>query len=447
MAIMFGFMVIPLIGAAGLSIDYGRATYTRASLQSSMDAAALMLARDLKSNPTVTAAFVQTRGQQYFDAQFNKRFTDSATVTVQYINGRTEVDGKSRVKMTASTAVDTTLMKLVGANGVQISSQAEVVWGIKRLEVALALDNTGSMASSNKMTELKTATRKLLDELYQAAKKIGDVKVAIIPFATDVNVGTSNANATWLDWTAWEASNRQTVCTGSGFNRVCTSQPKPRSAWNGCVWDRDRGTKSNKATWYDTLDIAPTITDAKTLYQAHQADDCPVSILPLTDILSAGAWSSSDLNNTVNPSSTLAKKVNSMTPTGNTNVTIGMAWAWHALTKQSVLTEASDEAEDLEKIVILLTDGDNTENRWGGPDPRDGNDPSMDTRTAQACEAFKVSGERRTIYSVRVINGNADLLRNCATKEAYFYDVKNASQLSTAFVAIAQNLTKLAITQ
>ena len=77
----------------------------------------------------------------------------------------------------------------------------EIVWGVKKLELALALDNTGSMGSSNKMTELKKALLNvndqngatadgLLETLKKAAKKAGDVKISIIPFDTDVNVGT-----------------------------------------------------------------------------------------------------------------------------------------------------------------------------------------------------------------------------------------------------------------
>ena len=36
--------------------------------------------------------------------------------------------------------------------------------------------------------------------MQTAAQSPGDIEVAIVPFNTDVNVGTSYANATWLDW-------------------------------------------------------------------------------------------------------------------------------------------------------------------------------------------------------------------------------------------------------
>ena len=41
---------------------------------------------------------------------------------------------------------------------------------------------------------------------------------------------------------------------------------------------------------------------------------------------------------------------------------------------------------------------------------------------------------------MRVIDGNATLLRNCATNPTMYYNVQNASQLNSVFGAIAQNL-------
>ncbi len=42
-----------------------------------------------------------------------------------------------------------------------------------------------------------------------------------------------------------------------------------------------------------------------------------------------------------------------------------------------------------------------------------------------------------------MINGNASLLRECATNSTMYYDVQNADQLSAVFSAIAQNLANL----
>ena len=49
------------------------------------------------------------------------------------------------------------------------------------------------------------------------------------------------------------------------------------------------------------------------------------------------------------------------------------------------------------------------------------------------------------IYTVRVIAGNATLLKTCATKPEMYYQVTQASQLNSVFASIAQNLANLRI--
>ena len=45
-AMMFGFAAVPLIGLAGIVVDYGRATSVRTTLNAAVDSAALMVARE-----------------------------------------------------------------------------------------------------------------------------------------------------------------------------------------------------------------------------------------------------------------------------------------------------------------------------------------------------------------------------------------------------------------
>ncbi len=59
----------------------------------------------------------------------------------------------------------------------------------------------------------------------------------------------------------------------------------------------------------------------------------------------------------------LNAKIDAMTPTGNTNVTIGLQMAWQTLSTGAPFN-ASAAATDLDKVIILLTDGENTRNRW-----------------------------------------------------------------------------------
>ena len=201
-----------------------------------------------------------------------------------------------------------------------------MVWGIKKLELALALDNTGSMSSANKMTELKKAAHSLARTLKKAAGKPGDVKVAIIPFDTTVNIGTSYKDQPWFDIDSID-------CNGWKSGSGCNSS-NWKNYWEGCVRDRTYP--------YDTQDTTPSIGGQR-CSRSMIAARSPRSMPLTTD------WTA------------LNTKVDEMTPNGNTNVTIGLAWGWHALTSNAPLSEAVAPAPDLDKVLIILTDGTNTE--------------------------------------------------------------------------------------
>ena len=138
----------------------------------------------------------------------------------------------------------------------------------------------------------------------------------------------------------------------------------------------------------------------------------------------------------------LNSKVDAMQPNGNTNVTIGLVWAWHALTSNTPLTEAAAPSPDLDKVIILLTDGDNTEAWNNSNNTKITSQSTIDARTSTACTNIKAANIK--IYTVRVIDGNATLLKNCATNPTMYFDVQNASQLNSVFSAIAQNLANCA---
>jgi hypothetical protein len=132
----------------------------------------------------------------------------------------------------------------------------------------------------------------------------------------------------------------------------------------------------------------------------------------------------------------LHSKVDTMAGAGNTNVTIGLTWAWHTLSSTAPLTEGvTYGTPNVTKFIILLTDGDNTQNRWTT------SQSAIDLRTQTACANVKAAGIQ--LYTVRVIDGNADLLRNCATNTSMYYDVQDASQLASVFNTIGAQIANL----
>ena len=403
---------LPLFGVVGAAIDYGRVATVRTEMQNSLDATALMLSKEAQG---MSGADIGTKASAYFNALFTNPQATNIQITEEFGSPQ---EGNFSLKIRGSATVNTLFARLFGQSAITFSASTEVLWGIKKLNLALVLDNTGSMAQNQKMTNLKAAAHNLLTTLKNAAKQPGDVKVAIVPFATDVNVGTSNVNASWIDWTDWEAANG--TCSNNTYTSKSTCEshgktwtPKAHSQWNGCVNDRDHNN--------DVSNTVPVAGSPATLFRAHQASACPASMMPLSE-----DWTA--LNN----------KVDAMTPTGNTNVTIGMAWGFQLLSPVAPFN-APAPAPDLDKVIVILTDGTNTQNRWSSTES------VIDARTSKVCDNIKAANIR--VYTVRVLDGNATLLQGCASKPSMYYDVSQAVQLNGVFGSIAQNLANLRITQ
>ena len=369
-----------------------------------IDSTALMLSKDA---PTSTTAQLNQKASDYFHALFNRTEVTNVVITPTFTQPEL---GSFKLQVTATGKVPATFMNVFGQNNMALNVSSEVRWGIKKLELALALDNTGSMGSSGKMSNLKTAAHTLLTMLKNAAKTDGDIKVAIIPFDTTVRIGTTYKDQPWFDYDSAIDCNGWLPGTGCDASNWTTY-------WKGCVRDR--------AYPYDVQDNPPDVGDSKTLYPVEDCGSLAVAMPLISD------WTS------------LNSKVDEMSPNGNTNVTIGLVWAWHALTTNVPYTEAAAPAANLDKVVIILTDGDNTESWDNINSKKITSQSAIDTRTALVCSNIKAANIK--IYAVRVVDGNATLLRNCATNPTMYYDVQQASQLNGVFSAIAQNLANLRI--
>jgi Flp pilus assembly protein TadG len=423
---MFALAVVPVIGFIGAAVDYSRANAVKAGMQSALDATALAMA---KLAPTLTSADLQTKSNAYFQAMFSHPEAKGVTITPSYTT-----TGGSQLTLAGSASVDTSFMKVMGYTTLDIKSTATVKWGNNRLRVALALDNTGSMASAGKIDALKTATKSLLDQLKAAAANNGDVYVSIIPFSKNVNVGTATyTNANWIDWEDWDDDNghdqSSTTCSTqkSGKNgkkkKKCTTTttwvPDNHNTWNGCITDRDKD--------FDTKNTVPNPADkslppgqASTLFPAEQGSDCPAKMMGLSyDWLA------------------LKNKIDELQPDGYTNQGIGLAWAWMALTPGGPLNPPAKTA-DTQQAIILFSDGLNTENRWYQTQQ------PIDNRQAIACANAKAAGI--TIYTVLVNSGFSQVMKDCASKPEFYFEV-TAGQTVTAFNAIGTSLTKLRLAE
>ena len=425
-AVLFAIAAVPILSFVGAAIDYTRANSARSSMQAALDSTALMVAKDL-SDGTITASDVNTKAQAYFTALYTN--TDARAVTVSATYTASTSQG-SIIKINGAGNVPTDFMKVAGFPQIGFDTSSTSAWGNVRMRVALALDVTGSMASDGKMTAMKPAAKALIDQIGALAKNTGDVYISLIPFAKDVNVGASNYNQTWIEWSDWDGANgscsgnngwyysTKSSCESAGRNWNASNQ----NNWNGCVTDRDQD--------YDTKNTTPT-SDYHTKFYAEQYNACPAQLAPLTTDFAS-----------------LKTKVDSLVPNGGTNQPIGIAWGWQSLTQGAPLNAPAEDANyTYKKVLIVMSDGLNTQDRW----PSYGNgqnqyNGAIDARQKIQCDNIKANGV--IIYTMHV-NTNGDptstVLQYCASGSDKFSTVTSSSQIATAFSAIGTSLSKLRV--
>ena len=453
-AIIFGLAIIPILAGVGSAIDFSLASDVKAKMQYAADSAGLSLQ---KNAPTLSKADLQSAASGYFNAVFTAKDVENLQVKASY-----SVAGGSRVVVTATADVPTVFMNIFGYDQIPLSVSTTAKWGNSRLRVALVLDNTGSMAQSGKMAALKTATKNLLSQLQGAATNDGDVYVSIIPFNKDVNLDSVNYNAPWIDWAAWDQANTvtqtTTVCNtgggnghghgyggggggggdhgdGNGWNgngggnngcQTTTVQvPANHNTWNGCVTDRGSDSGPDPAN-YDTNVVEPTTSIKATLFTAEQYSSCPEAAKGLSY-----DWSAM---NTL---------VDNMSSNGNTNQAIGLALGWMSIAGGGPFTAPPlDPNYKYQQVVILLTDGLNTEDRWYK------NQSQIDARQTMTCDNIKAAGIE--LYTIQVNTGGdptSTLLQSCASAPNRFFLLTSANQIVTTFDQIGTNLTKLYLAQ
>ncbi|WP_375459265.1 hypothetical protein [uncultured Enterovirga sp.] len=157
---------------------------------------------------------------------------------------------------------------MIGVNKRPVSSSAEAMFGDNKVELALVLDNTGSMSELKKLETLKEAAHRFIDGLQANSTQPGALKIALVPFDTNVNLGSLRTSS-WVD---------------SASQAFWTSDPTKA----GCVWDRDQP--------HDVLDTPPNSGATAFSADTTRAGPCSLaSIMPLTQNFSkhrepSAAW-------------------------------------------------------------------------------------------------------------------------------------------------------------
>ena len=491
-AAMFAIALVPLIGIIGTAVDYSRAVAARSAMQAALDTVALMVSKDAQADPTMTSAQATTAAQKYFNALYKEDGTSNVVITATY----SQNSGMgSSVQVTGSALVATDIMRYAGYTDINIDTSSTTKWGATRMRIALVLDNTGSMADNNKMTNLKSAAKDLVTQLAGRAKVKGDIYISLVPFAKNVNLG-SGFDKSYIKWSSpagtsnpdtWDENNG--TCSGGGYSTksactsayVCSSTryttqrqceannktwqnanyvwtPANHSKWSGCVMDRDQDNDiSNVAPSPGDTNAVSTLFPAQEYYQGSTNYCNPSSsaylqpVVPMTDPLDNSGAGLTKLTNAIG----------AMDPTGGTNQAIGTAWGWQSLstTNGPIMAPAKDPNYAYQDYLVILSDGLNTQDRW----PSYGNgqtqytcngQPCIDARQKKLCDAIKASGV--TVFTIQVNINSVDpqsaILQDCATPPTSSLPktaqvITQAGQTSTAFNTILAQITNLQISK
>jgi Flp pilus assembly protein TadG len=419
-SLLFGLSLLPLIAGAGLAIDYSRASDVRSAMQNAVDSTVLAMA---KRSPTLSDTDLQREAARHFAAVYTNRH-GIAHSPIRVTRTRTAM------RVEASSVVPTKLMRAFGTPALQVATAGEASISQRRVELALALDNTGSMGRLSKMEELKKATRNLIDAAEKAAPRgSGMIKIAMVPFDTEIKINPNGYRE--RSWLAFRDD-----AGHPSFDRI-RPQMATKTDWTGCITDRGTG--------FDASERRSDLARPESLHPAVTCSNAQLArVQPLTD-----DWNA------------LRNIADSMRPSGCTNITIGARWGLATLSpSEPIGGGVAFGTDNVDKYLVILTDGNNTRNRFTsvgcGSVPANGTEADIDARTRTMCNEIKGKSSRLDaagraipdvkVFTIRVMEGNQALLRGCATDASMYKEVNNAADIDKVFKDIMREITNLRLT-
>jgi Flp pilus assembly protein TadG len=264
--------ILPSLAATGAAVDLARAYLAKSRLAAATDSAALAGGR-VYFSPTADR---NAEIMRYFNANFNpSQLGITAPVTVQ-ITPTTAPNPSldqslQQLTVQTSTAVPAYFMKIFGMATMPINAEAEITRQQSGLELVLALDNTGSMATTDagggksRIQALREASTELVNILYggtPANTANPNLRVGILPYSHSVNVGHFLEQENMIDIPAGMSefvTRGKTDRTDSVYNDA--------AGWKGCI--EERQTVNNLS--YNPANL--TIPDG-----AHDLQDIPPGV-------------------------------------------------------------------------------------------------------------------------------------------------------------------------
>jgi Flp pilus assembly protein TadG len=317
-AVIFAIIAVVLVAMSGATVDFTSVQQSRTRAQVALDAAALALQPSIYITPLTTA---QNTIQTQVQALLLNRLGDAATTWVDCTSSTTpppcaHVDTPTidttngQLTLQATLRVPMNFVSLVGVKSMSLTIVSAATRKKLKLEVAMVLDNSGSMAYTmgynkvlnpnpnnyaTRMATLQSSAVCASNILFYGVSSCSastsgitpnaNVRMALVPFTSAVNVGSSNSSATWLDRTGTGNSITLMHFDSNDYSGDTFTGPVDRVglfgkvkynntalSWGGCVEARvNNGTNKQ----YDTDDTTPDTAQPDTLFTPYFAPDEP----------------------------------------------------------------------------------------------------------------------------------------------------------------------------
>jgi len=452
--------IISMVGAVGLATDAARGYMVKARLSQALDSAALAGGREIFS-PTRDADI-----KMFFDANFPPGYL-GATITGPIIQVSPD---NEKLTLTASAKLDTTFMKALGFSELNVSTATEVTRETTYLDVVIAIDMSGSMGSytggQSRIAAARTAAKDLVNILFGNEETKELLTIGVVPWNGKVNV---TRNGTAFDAALTTASSVPAFTnplTGTVQSTVYVPNNSPvpllsapSAEWKGCVYSRflDNGVDD------DDADIAYSALSSATgdwnAWEWVGADAEPASSGVCT-MATNGSECTPCLSHGITAlqstkSGTIAAIDELTSPTGTTNITQGLGWAWRVVKPEAPYTEADPDPDGpRQQAIVLLTDGENFAGNGDGYKTVFGYGSAgrddMDDRLRALAANVKASGVK--IYTIQFANSGGPLealMKEIASgPDAPYYNyAPDPGTLQTVFQGVANHLSELRLSK
>lgn len=447
-------MMLTLVGFTGVALDGARLIYAKDVLQRALDSGGLAAGHALEVG-NMTAD-----GQDFFDANVaaGGAVLRNTNLTI------TASDDNRVLTLSASAEVESTFMSVFGFDAITVSASTEVTRETRGMELALVMDNTGSMRSGGKITAMKNAARSMVQSIYDGEEVNPNLWVALVPYTAAVNVGGGRNG--WLD-----SDGRDAIDNGDFGGTV----------WKGCVRARDGNG--------DRTDDVPAADPFQLYFYADAVDNDWINEDGDEDIDESNGAQNNGTGPNLGCGPAITPLTAAQTPViaaidemqpwhrGGTTSNLGLVWGWRVLSPRwqglwtggatpSDLPLSYDEPF-MDKVIVVLTDGQNQfyDHNGGGPQGSDYTAydrlhvfgyatlgqarAEIDTRFASLCEAIKQTGIK--IFAITFGGtpsaSTQSLYRTCASNTGFYFHAPTNDELQTVFDTIGRQLSNLRLSQ